>query len=66
MWDIDPWDWKLPGTQAIIDQILGQAHPGAIVLMHDGGGNRGQTLASLATILHELDAAGYRFEAYCR
>jgi peptidoglycan/xylan/chitin deacetylase (PgdA/CDA1 family) len=41
--------------------IIGQAHPGGIALMHDGGGNRAQTVAALPTIIKTLRARGYRF-----
>ena len=46
-WDIDPRDWALPGTNAIYQNVISNAHPGAIVIQHDGGGNRSETLAAL-------------------
>ena len=38
LWDIDTLDWKRPGAEAIVKMVLDNAHNGAIVLMHDGGG----------------------------
>lgn len=61
MWDIDPNDWKKPPVKTISDRVVGQAFPGAIVLMHDGGGNRANTIAALKTILRVLKQRGYTF-----
>ena len=60
MWNDDPRDWSLPGTGMIIDRALGEAHNGSIILLHDGGGNRWQTVAALPTIITMLRARGYR------
>ena len=53
-WAVDPRDWSRPGTQAIIGNVLSHTHEGSIVLMHDGGGDRSQTVQALATILPNL------------
>jgi peptidoglycan/xylan/chitin deacetylase (PgdA/CDA1 family) len=63
LWDVDPRDWSRPGTWAIANNVLSNAAPNRVVLMHDGGGERSQTVAALETILAELSARGYRFEA---
>lgn len=60
VWDVDPRDWSLPGTPAIIDTVLAQAHAGSIILMHEGGGPRGETLAALPTIVKGLRSRGLR------
>lgn len=60
-WDVDPRDWSLPGTGAIYSNIVGHAQPGSIVLMHDGGGPRSETLAALPQVIDTLRARGYRF-----
>jgi peptidoglycan-N-acetylglucosamine deacetylase len=60
-WDIDPRDWALPGVGEIEGNVLANAHPGAIVIMHDGGGDRTQTLEALPTIIDTLRARGYTF-----
>jgi peptidoglycan/xylan/chitin deacetylase (PgdA/CDA1 family) len=66
MWDIDTEDWRRPGPEAIATEVLGKAFPGAVVLMHDGGGDRSQTVEALKVILGQLTDQGYRFEAICR
>lgn len=60
-WDVDPRDWSTPGTEAIYSNIVGHAQPGSIILMHDGGGPRGETLAALPRIIDTLRGRGYRF-----
>jgi cellulose synthase/poly-beta-1,6-N-acetylglucosamine synthase-like glycosyltransferase/peptidoglycan/xylan/chitin deacetylase (PgdA/CDA1 family) len=59
--DLDPKDWKRPGVQAIVKGATPEAGKGAIVLMHDGGGDRSQTLAALDQLIPRLQAQGYRF-----
>lgn len=59
-WDIDSQDWRKPGAAAIADQVK-NAWPGAIVLMHDGGGDRSQTVEALKDALPYLKSRGYRF-----
>ncbi|MBX3000647.1 MAG: polysaccharide deacetylase family protein [Caldilineaceae bacterium] len=66
LWSIDPVDWKRPGVNAIANHVLNRAFPGAIVVLHDGGGDRSQTVAATEIILRELSAQGYTFKAYCR
>ncbi|HEY2790662.1 MAG TPA: polysaccharide deacetylase family protein [Gaiellales bacterium] len=58
-WDVDPRDWARPGADVIARRVLAAAHPGAIVIMHDGGGDRSETVAALQTIVPELIARGY-------
>ena len=60
-WDIDPRDWARPGTNAIYDNVVANAHPGAIVLQHDGGGDRSETLAALPQEIQTLKSRGYQF-----
>jgi len=60
-WDVDPQDWALPGSGAIYSRIVGNTHNGSIILMHDGGGPRSQTLAALPGIIRTLKARGYGF-----
>jgi len=61
-WDVDPADWSTPGTSAIYSRIVDTAQPGSIVLMHDGGGNRSETLAALPHVIDTLRSRGYGFE----
>jgi peptidoglycan-N-acetylglucosamine deacetylase len=60
LWDVDPSDYALPGTVAIEQRVLAQVRPGSIVISHDGGGPRGQTLAAYPAIIATLRARGYR------
>ena len=61
VWTIDSRDWTKPGTTAIVQRVLKNVHSGSVILMHDGGGNRAQTVAALPTILKALKAQGYGF-----
>lgn len=61
IWDVDPFDWRLPGAGSIKSIVLSNTRPGSIVLSHDGGGPRGQTLEALPGIIDSLRARGYRF-----
>lgn len=60
-WDVDPQDWSRPGTGAIYSRIIGQTRRESIILMHDGGGPRNQTVAALPKVIHELRRRGYAF-----
>lgn len=60
LWSADTSDYELPGTRAIVDRALAGARPGAIILMHDAGGNRSETVAALPIIIRDLRAKGYR------
>jgi peptidoglycan/xylan/chitin deacetylase (PgdA/CDA1 family) len=59
-WDIDPRDWSRPGTGLITARLLA-TRPGDILLCHDGGGNRAQTIESLRTVLPVLKSRGLQF-----
>jgi peptidoglycan-N-acetylglucosamine deacetylase len=60
-WDIDTNDWKEPSTASIVNTVVKKARPGAVVLMHDGGGNRKHTIQALPIIIKKLKAQGYTF-----
>ncbi|MEW1924338.1 glycosyltransferase [Streptomyces sp. NPDC088360] len=57
----DSEDWKRPGVAEIIRRATPKDGKGAIVLMHDSGGDRSQTVAALDTFLPDLQDKGYRF-----
>lgn len=63
---VDPGDWRTPGVDAIVERTLQQVHAAGpersanIVLLHDGGGNRDQTVAALPLLIQRLRAEGYR------
>jgi peptidoglycan-N-acetylglucosamine deacetylase len=64
-WNVDPRDWERPGAAAIVaavqQQIRQQAPDGPIVLLHDGGGPRDQTVDALEQLIPWLAEQGYRF-----
>lgn len=60
-WHLDTLDWKDPGVNKIVDSVLDGAREGNVVLFHDGGGNRQQTVDALEKILPELQQRGYQF-----
>ncbi len=61
LWDVDSRDWRRPGANAIANTILNNTQTGSIILMHDGGGPREQTVTALKRVLKKLRARGYRF-----
>ena len=60
-WNLDSEDWRLPGVDAIVSNCTKNAYSGAIILMHDGGGNRDQDVEALPQIIEKLQAEGYEF-----
>ncbi len=61
LWSVDPLDWRTPGTGSIVSTVVGQTQGGGIILSHDGGGPRSQTLAALPQIVRALKGRGYKF-----
>ncbi len=60
-WTVDSLDWKRPGTRKIVKNVVYASRPGSIILMHDGGGNRTQTVSALPYIIKQLKRRGYTF-----
>jgi peptidoglycan/xylan/chitin deacetylase (PgdA/CDA1 family) len=60
MWSVDSEDYLRPGVDAIVARVLATVKPGAIVLMHDAGGDRSQTIAALPRIVAGLRERGFR------
>jgi len=64
---VDPVDWELPGVDAIVKRTLAAVHAknpdlrGNIILFHDAGGDRAQTVAALPRVIDALRAQGYQF-----
>jgi peptidoglycan/xylan/chitin deacetylase (PgdA/CDA1 family) len=58
LWSTDTEDYTRPGVPAIVQNALAGAHPGAIILMHYGGGDRSQTIAALPAIVAGLRKKG--------
>jgi peptidoglycan/xylan/chitin deacetylase (PgdA/CDA1 family) len=61
MWDGTAEDWSSPGVNAVVSKTLSYARNGAILLLHDGGGNRAQTVAALPIIITTLISRGFKF-----
>lgn len=61
LWSVNPQDFLNPGTATIKRRVLAGVKPGSIILDHDGGGDRGQTLAAIPSIIQNLKARGYTF-----
>lgn len=62
MWDVDPRDWARPGTPHVIGAVVASIRPGSIVLLHDGGGKRDQTVAAVSDLLVRLPRYRYQFQ----
>jgi len=60
-WSVDPRDWARPGVTSIVRNIMHNTKTGSIILEHDGGGNRSETVAALKIVLPRLLAAGFHF-----
>src|SRR6266849_3878744 len=56
--NIDPQDWARPGADVILQRVKQQRHDGSIILLHDAGGDREQTVEALPRILDYLKARG--------
>jgi peptidoglycan-N-acetylglucosamine deacetylase len=61
LWTVDTGDYRLPGVARIVKSVTMAAKPGAIILLHDAGGNRAETAAALPKIINRLRARGYKF-----
>jgi peptidoglycan/xylan/chitin deacetylase (PgdA/CDA1 family) len=59
-WDVDPRDWSRPGTRHIVHAML-RARPGDILLCHDGGGDRSETLRALHSVIPHLKKRDLEF-----
>ncbi len=60
LWTVDTNDYRRPGVKAIVKAALNGARPGAIILLHDAGGDRSQTVKALPKIIAGLRHRGYR------
>jgi peptidoglycan-N-acetylglucosamine deacetylase len=63
MWSADSGDSqpRRPSVETIVKNVVTQATPGGIVLMHDGGGKHENTAKAVPIIIKKLRAEGYRF-----
>ncbi|HEY8472941.1 MAG TPA: polysaccharide deacetylase family protein [Natronosporangium sp.] len=60
-WRLAVFDWQPPGTRTLVRRLLAGVSPGAVVLLHDGGGDRSQTVEAVARVIPMLHSAGWRF-----
>ncbi|MFF3334585.1 polysaccharide deacetylase family protein [Streptomyces sp. NPDC002888] len=58
-WTVDSLDWTTPGTRTIVDRVEDGAAPGVVVLSHDAGGDRSQSVRALRSYLPQLLDGGY-------
>ena len=66
LWHLDPGDWReTEPASAIARHILDHAFDGAVVVLHDGGGDRSATVAAIHTVLSQLTPQGFRFDPIC-
>ncbi|MCU0310517.1 MAG: polysaccharide deacetylase family protein [Acidimicrobiales bacterium] len=63
IWSVDPRDWDHDDPDDIVEGVLTHLHPGAIVVLHDGGRERPATVAALPGVVAGATALGYRFVA---
>lgn len=63
VWDVDAGDWAEPGVDTVVANTVEAATAGSVILMHDAGGDRSQTVAALPKVLETLLDRGYRFVA---
>ncbi|WP_076261589.1 polysaccharide deacetylase family protein [Intrasporangium flavum] len=59
LWTVDPRDWSRPGTWTIVNRVLANVRDGSRILLHDGGGDRSQTVAALDLLIPRLRARGF-------
>lgn len=59
-WSVHAWDWERPGADRIASDVDEGLEDGAVVLLHDGGGDRSQTVEAVRTILGEAARRGLR------
>ncbi|MFA1540320.1 bifunctional polysaccharide deacetylase/glycosyltransferase family 2 protein [Actinomadura monticuli] len=66
--DRDTEDWSRPGTAKIVQEALaaGRRNEGAVVMLHDSGGDRAATVAAVEQIIERLQPQGYRFTTLTR
>jgi peptidoglycan/xylan/chitin deacetylase (PgdA/CDA1 family) len=58
---LDSQDWRRPGVDHIIANATPKGSAGQVLLMHDAGGDRAQTVAALGRLLPRLKARGFTF-----
>jgi peptidoglycan/xylan/chitin deacetylase (PgdA/CDA1 family)/sulfur carrier protein ThiS len=60
-WTVDTRDWSRPGVHMILRHVYAELRPGGVILMHDGGGDRSESVSALRILLRKLPRMGYHF-----
>ena len=63
-WGVDPKDYTKPPAAVILARIEAKVGPGSVILMHDGGGDRSQTVGMLKHLIDDLKARGFTFYSW--
>ena len=66
LWSVDSRDWERPPVNQIVNNVMSRVHPGAVILFHDGGGDRSRTVAAVDQLIPRLRAAGYDIAPICK
>ncbi|MBW4576533.1 MAG: polysaccharide deacetylase family protein [Aphanothece sp. CMT-3BRIN-NPC111] len=61
MWSADSIDYRRPSVPTLVNKVLKESQPGGMVLLHDGGGDRSNTVQALPQIIDKLQNRGYKF-----
>lgn len=65
MWSLDTLDWKKPAWQSLVNRIVNGAQDRNVLLFHDGGGDRTETILALPWIIQGLRDKGFQFIPVC-
>lgn len=65
MWSLDTLDWKKPAWQSLVTRVVDGAQDRNVLLFHDGGGDRTQTILALPWIIQGLRDKGFQFIPVC-
>jgi endo-1,4-beta-xylanase len=65
-WRLAVGDWETPGEDVLVSRLEEGITPGAVVLLHDGGGDRSQTVGAVARVIPALRADGWQFSLPAR
>jgi len=65
LWSFDTLDWQKPAWTTLVNRVLNGVRDRQVILMHDGGGDRSQTIAALPWIIQGLRDRGFQFVAVC-
>lgn len=66
MWNVDSEDWRRQGKKQIVRTVMSEVSNGSVILFHDGGGDRKQTIGALKAVIHRLKDRGYSFGVLCQ